>query len=83
MRVWNKIKSLIYVGVTMLAVVLMNMVSGCAGVFASDGTEGTVDAQTAWILVGIIAVAVIVAVIIAAVTSVISGVVGAQEDGNE
>lgn len=81
MRVWNKIKSLIYAGITIFAVMLMNMVSGCADVFASDGAEGTMDAQTAWIIVGIIAVAVIVAVIIAAVTSVISGVVGAQEDG--
>lgn len=83
MRVWKKIKSLIYVGMTIFAMILMNIGAGCAGVLASDGAEGAVDSQTGWLIVGIIAVAVIVAVIIAAVTSVISGVVGAQEDGEE
>lgn len=83
MSVWNKGKKWLYAGVTMLAVMLMNQICGCAGVLASEGAQETMDAQTAWILVGIIAVAVIVAVIIAAVTSVISGVVGAKEDSGE
>ncbi len=80
MKIWKRIKALVYAGIALLAVMLVNMGTGCAGVLASETTEGTLDAQTAWIIVGVIAVAVIVAVIIAAVTSVVSGVVGADED---
>lgn len=83
MSVWSKMKKQIYAGVTMLAVMLMNQITDCAGVLAAGAAEETVDAQTGWIIVGIIAVAVIVAVIIAAVTSVVSGVVGAKEDSGE
>lgn len=83
MGVWSKMKKCIYAGVTMLAVMLMNHISGCTAVLAEGAAQETVDAQTGWLIVGIIAVAVIVAVIIAAVTSVIAGVVGAKEDSGE
>lgn len=83
MRVFRKIKRQMYAGAAVLALMLMNQITGCAGVLASEGAQESIDAQTAWILVGIIAVAVIVAVIVAAVTSVISGVVGAKEDSGE
>lgn len=83
MRIWTKIKTFLYAGITLLAAMLVNMTSGCPGVLASESAEGTMDAQTAWILVGIIALVIVVAVIVAAVTSVISGVVGSEGDTEE
>ena len=38
------------------------------------------DAQTGWILVGIIGIAIIAAVIVAVVSSVVSAVAGSDED---